>query len=317
MFFRLFLTVLGAFLMMLPGYLARRRGYLTAEMLNSLSRIHVAAIYPCLIFTVITRRFSLSDLAEAWVLPACSFGIMVLGWGIGWTAATLMRMRPSPQRSAMLFQCTINNYSFLPLTLISGLSGPEYVAALLISTLGAEAALWTLGVHAIGGAGLTRENLKHLLSPPLLAMYAAGACLVGMHLGGIDRSVLSEPGSPLFILHNSLYILGQGTIPLAMIIAGARMAMLTWHDVRRPLGWATTALRVVVIPLVALALLQVLPISEINRQVMSIVAVMPVAIMSTLFSELYGGDKELVNGTVLMSHLVSLATIPLLLAWTL
>ncbi|MBN1943497.1 MAG: AEC family transporter [Phycisphaerae bacterium] len=317
MFLRLLLTVLGAFVMMLPGYIARRRGYITAEMVTGLARVHVGAIYPCLIFTTITRQFSLADLERAWVLPACSLGIMVLGWGIGLAAGTAMRLHPGPQKSAMQFQCTINNYSFLPLTLISGLFGSDYVAALLLSTLGAELALWTLGVHAIGGKGLGREHLRHLLSPPLLAMYAAGACLVGMHLGGISRSILAEPGSNVYVLHNSLYILGQGTIPLAMIIAGARLATLTWKDVHLPLTWATTALRLVAIPLAAVALLHVLPLTETVRQVMTVVAVMPVSVASMLFSELYGGDKDLINGTVLLSHLLALATIPLLLAWTL
>jgi predicted permease len=317
MFLRLVLTVLGVFVMMAPGYIGRRRGFISAEMVTGLARVQVGAIYPCLIFTVITRQFSLSDLGHAWILPACSFGIMVLGWGIGLLAGGALRMPPGPRKSAMLFQCTINNYSFFPLALISGMYGTEHIAALILSTLGAELALWTVGVYALGGERLRWRNLQHLLSPPLLGMYAAGACLVGMYLGGIDRKILESPGSNVFVLHNALYILGQGTVPLGMIIAGARLATLTWKDVRVPLTWAVTALRLVAIPLAAIVLLRCLPLTEMVRQVMTVVAVMPVSVASMLFSELYGGDKNLINGTVLLSHLLSLATIPPLLAWAL
>jgi len=317
MFIRLLLTVLGAFLMMAPGYIARRRGYITAEMVTGLARVHVNAIYPFLIFTVITKQFTLPAMGGAWVLPACSAGIMVLGCVIGAIAVVVMRLKSGPMKSAMLFQCTINNYSFLPLTIISGLFDTKYVAALLLSTLGAELAIWTLGVYAISHEGLRWGHLRHLLSPPLLGMYAAGMCLVGMYFGGVDSSVLTSPGSNVYVIHNSLYILGQGTIPLAMIIAGARLATLTWRDVHLPLTWITSVLRLVAIPLAAIALLNVLPLRTMDRQVMTVVAVMPVSLASMVFSELYGGDKTLISGSVLLSHILALATIPLLLAWAL
>lgn len=317
MFIRLLLTVLGMFFIMSPGFIARRRGYITADMVKTLARLHVNAIYPCLIFTAITRQFTLSALGKAWVLPAGSAGIMVLGCIIGVIVLSLLRIKAGPAKSSVLFQCTINNYSFLPLTLISGLFNSEYVAAVILSTLGAELTVWTLGIYVLSHEGFSWSHLRHLLSPPLLAMYAAGACLVGMHFGGVDPSVLTTPGTNISVIYNSLYLLGQGTVPVAMIIAGARIATLTWKDVHLPLAWVTTGLRLIVIPLAAIGLLNLLPMDTMSRQVLTIVAVMPVALASMVYNELYGGDKNLINGTVLLSHGLALATIPLLLAWTL
>jgi predicted permease len=46
------------------------------------------------------------------------------------------------------------------------------------------------------------------------------------------------------------------------------------------------------------------------QNVMLIVAVMPNAISSLVLGEIYGGDQKLLSGTVLISHILALVTIP-------
>ena len=116
-----------------------------------------------------------------------------------------------------------------------------------------------------------------------------------------------------FYLHNTLKTIGQGTVPLAMTIAGARISQLKLHDVHNKIVYILTALRLLVIPIVAIFIIWTLPISQEYKTILYIVAVMPVSLNSLLINELYGGNRELVTGSVLLSHLLALITIPLLL----
>jgi len=93
------------------------------------------------------------------------------------------------------FQCTINNYSFLPIMLATTLLDEQGVAQIIFSALGAELVVWTLGLQALtgkpasagrgdgapssraarwaDGARRLAAGLRNLASMPLLAMAAA------------------------------------------------------------------------------------------------------------------------------------------------
>ena len=68
------------------------------------------------------------------------------------------------------------------------------------------------------------------------------------------------------------------------------------------------------IPIIALLLLRLLPLPIAERQVLTLVAVMPVSLASITFAKVFHGDEAFVSSTVLITHLLALATIPLLLA---
>jgi predicted permease len=64
------------------------------------------------------------------------------------------------------------------------------------------------------------------------------------------------------------------------------------------------------IPLIGL-----IPMETAARGILCIIAVMPSAMVSVLFSERYGGDTDFIAGGLLLTHLWALITVPLFLAW--
>jgi predicted permease len=113
---------------------------------------------------------------------------------------------------------------------------------------------------------------------------------------------------------NTLKIIGSATIPLAMIVAGARIAMIDLSGFNNSRVWILTCLRLIVIPLTALSILKLIAIPEDTERILMVVAVMPTSIASIMMSEIYGGDKEFMTVTVVSSHLLSIITIPVLLS---
>ena len=56
---------------------------------------------------------------------------------------------------------------------------------------------------------------------------------------------------------------------------------------------------------------------EMAYGILAVVAVMPAAVASLVFSERFGGDSDFIAATLLITHLGAIVTIPLLLAWAL
>ncbi len=110
---------------------------------------------------------------------------------------------------------------------------------------------------------------------------------------------------------------GRATIAVSMIVSGSRIAALDvkssidWH------GWMLSALRLIVTPVLFILLLKMIPMDETAYGILCVIAVMPAAVTSLVFSERVDGDSDFIAATLLVTHLGAIITIPLLLAWAL
>ena len=108
----------------------------------------------------------------------------------------------------------------------------------------------------------------------------------------------------------TIYQLGQATIPLSMIMVGGRMGKIKMNDLKIFDIWMVTLFRLVIIPFISVVVLKNMFPNHSFLNVMLIVAVMPNSIASLVVGELYGADQKLMSGTVLVTHILSLFTIP-------
>ncbi|MFA4944006.1 MAG: AEC family transporter [Lentisphaeria bacterium] len=312
----LFWNLLAILLLMAPGVWLRRTGVVTDEAAARMARFVFTAAYPCLIFAAISERYTAPALLRAWALPVGVFGIVVVGWLAGLAVARLLRFATPAQKHAFIFQCGFNNYSFLALPLVEALWGAEAGAMLLLSTVGAELGVWTLGVTTLGGHGFHwRQLLTLARRPPLLALAAAGAWLAVRDLLGLPPVLETlHSGTAGTAIFRAVKLLGGATIPLSMTVAGCSLAVLPPRELRNRLVWLASALRLLAIPALVLLGLRLLPIPADQLRVLSVVAVMPAAVASISLCKVYGGDEHLTAGTVLLTHLAAAATVPILLA---
>ncbi len=310
----IFLRLLSVFLMIGIGWIARRRQMLDADTTRNLSRLLTSFFYPALIFTSMLRNFDAGGLAAHWLLPVGGFLIMLLGFGIGLLVERFLVDPHSRQGHAFLFQCTVNNYSFLPMPLALMLWGEAGVAGLIFSTLGPEVAVWTLGVYALSGRQLRRESLRHLVNAPLLTMAAALVLILlrdGLPSNAVSFLALPAMQASSDAIMAALTLIGGATIPIAMIVAGSRMAGLKGHHLFSRLQVSVGVLRLLLIPAAAILLIRLLSLPAEVERILCLVAVMPSAIASVVLSEIYRADSEIAASSVLITHLLCLLTIPL------
>ena len=64
-----FLKIAAMFLVIVGGWLARRRGFLAADFTATLSRLVVDVAFPALVFTQMLRTVDAAALREGWMAP--------------------------------------------------------------------------------------------------------------------------------------------------------------------------------------------------------------------------------------------------------
>jgi len=314
------LQVLFVLALMATGWVARKKGLVSATGSREMARVLVAIIYPCLIFSSITH-LNIQALAENWMMPVMALAIAGTVLVLGLTALSFMKGLDRQRANAFLFQNTVNNYLFLPLPLVMLLWGAEGVALLVFASLGFELTVWTVGVLLFNRTSKVSEGIRMMFGPPLIALIFSICWVCIRDLSGLDlpsSGLLSDLLRRLLgLLYFGTETVGKATIAVSMIVAGSRIAAL---DVRAAFDrqvWIVAALRLLITPVVFILILKQIPMSEMAYGILAVVAVMPAAIASLIFSERFGGDSEFIATTLIVTHLGAIVTIPLLLAWAL
>lgn len=289
------LKILAMFLVILVGWMARRRGYLSAETTRALSRFVVDLTMPALIFTQMLGTVSGESLRADWFLPLLGGGVLILGNLVGLGLAPLFTRRG--ERSTFIFLAMIANWVYLPLPIIQTLYGADGVRMLLLTNVGSQIVLWTLGVWALRGGRPDLSSLKNLATNPGLiatfvgiavALFVPGAKSLDMlaNASATGGHAVTAGGGALVAsaFYAALKLVGDMTVPLSLVMTGAQLGELEIAD-HRP-SWPLTGVilaRLAVAPvfavLICLAIARLwAPIPETPRMVAYIIACMPVAI---------------------------------------
>jgi hypothetical protein len=309
--------IAAMFLVIVVGWLARRRGFLAAEFTATLSRLVVDVAFPALVFTQMLRTVDAGALRAEWFSPLLSALIIFGAYFVGLAASPLF-CGPA-QRNTFIFLVTIPNWVFLPLPIAEALYGAAGVRTVLLCNAGAQLVLWSFGVWILHGG--IRQALQNLLTNTGLWATALGIVLALLFpavrgLETINAATASLGGVLGGALVQALAMVGSLTIPLSLLTIGAQLGELTivLHRFRRPL-WGVMLARLILAPLVILALGYAamragVRIPDTTRMVCYLIATMPVAISCSVMTERYGGDVPLAAEGTFYSTLFSLLTVP-------
>jgi predicted permease len=240
---------------------------------------------------------------------------MFLGYIFGFFFIKLLRFESDDEKKAFHFQCVMNNYSFVPLPLALIFFGEKGAAVVILCSLGAEFAIWTLGLASLQGFSIDKKMLKIFSVPPMLALYLS--IFLILISGFTDINFKNSSSSLLKNLMITIRMIGGATIPVAMIVCGGRMGLAPVSRIFRANVFILSFVRLVIIPAAIILILSLLPIDALYFKVISIIAVMPTAIASIVMSEIYGGDKDFMTATVLVTNIAGLVTIPIILFFVL
>jgi len=301
-----FLTVLGAVVPVFGiagvGLVIRKLNWLTEEADQSLLRVNINLLLPCLILDAAIGNPALSRLSNLVLAPAVGFGTVALGVLLALAARPLHGLTERRAERTFAVCVGIYNYGYVPLPLALLLFNKETAGVLFVHNVGVEMALWTLGVMLLTGGSVWRDWRK-IVNAPLVAIMLA----VALNALGWDTLV------PKVIL-TAVHWLGQCAIPMALILIGAIVADHL-HEFRSASGWRVIGtavwLRLGVLPVLFLLLAKYLPASVELKRVIVLEAAMPAAVFPIVMARHYQGDPAIAMRVVIGTSVVGLVTIPL------
>ena len=311
----MFIRVASIFLMILAGFTARRRGILTAESTRSVSSMMMDYVYPPMIFASLTGGYTFREVMKSWSYPVSELLMMLIGFVVSGLVVRFFRGRSDGERRIFHYQCTLNNFMFLPLPLVLQLFGAKGAAILSLAYVGGEIGVWTLGVVAIKG-GFSLKELRKVFCTPMIAIILAVAVLLLVDLfSGLAPAEGSLWKTAFQGVMTACQGLGGCTVGLSMIVAGSNMATLKMSRIYEPFHLTLAFLRLLLIPALSLLAMRLLPIPEEGRLVCYLVALMPCSVGSVAYSSYFNADVETAATAVLTTHIGCLLTIPLWMAW--
>ena len=299
MLIKIIYAIIEMFCMFGVGALAMRLKFIEEKDLSKLGQLIIDIMFPMLAFSSITSTFDPSKLNELWMLPALGFGLMLFGGVTGFAFRYGMRNKSKDRIITFHHFCAINNYVFLPLIILQSLWGMKYVALLLVMNIGSTLGFWTIGVGILSG-GCIKKTIKNIFSVNLFAVLLALAfCFLKIPVPTLAANVFAK--------------IGGIAVPLMLVVIGAAIWNSAHHLLKNKWDIIYLAsIRLVILPLMLAAILNLLPLPPEVFRVAFIVSLMPVSASAVVFMRRFGGDPDLAAQAAVITTLLSVLTIPLM-----
>lgn len=254
------------------------------------TRLGMSLATPCLIFVSLMQ----SDIAPS-ALGALSLAGFAAYGLVSLVMAVLVavgRMDRQTFLAPLIFSNTGN--LGLPLALFAfGDVGLSYAVVVFAVSAMIQ---FTFGIWLVSGGG----SLWKMVQEPLVPATVLGVVFLVM-----------EWTTPRF-LTNALELIGQMAIPIMLITLGVAVARLSIGAFGRPL--VLSVLKVLISAGCASAAGWWFGLEPVAFGVLVLQVATPVAVTSYMLAEKYGADAEAVAGLVVVSTLLSVLTLPVILA---
>ncbi|MEI6167840.1 MAG: AEC family transporter [bacterium] len=313
-----FLKITVMFLVMVVGWWSARRQHLSPTLTKAMSVLVVQLTFPALVFVQMLETVSISSLQRGWWIPVFAGLSIVLAAWAGRGAVGFFGVS-AESRKTFVFLVALPNWVFLPLPIAAGLYGAEGVRFVLLYNLGAQITLWTYCIRLLKAEEVESQSAWRMLLSNAGVMATVAGVILALCWPGMTTQAEAGPFRGLAIngVLGALKMIGDLTIPLSLLVAGAQLAdlMKTSQFQWRPLIGVTLA-RLALAPFVTLLALKVVTmlvgvrLTELEFVTSTVIVTMPVAISCSMFADHYNGDRGLTASAIFITTLLSLLTVP-------
>lgn len=290
------------FVVILLGYVAKRLHFLGDAFWPDAEKATYYLFFPA----ILVSKLAVADIGgdHVWPMSLATMGAVLAMAALQLAARRFLGL-DGPAFSSV-FQGAIRPNTYVGLAAAYGLFGDEGVtlSAVVLVTLIPTVNVLSVAVlsryGSRGGGGLPRV-LRELARNPLVL-----ACLLGF---AINLARIPVPESVMSVLTS----LGSAALPIGLLAVGAGLEVRAIGQRR----WAVvygTAIKLVLLPLLAALGCAALGVTGHPRVVTIVYAALPVAVSSYILTRQMGGDERLMASIITVQTLAAIATMPLMLA---
>ncbi|REE91771.1 AEC family transporter [Cupriavidus plantarum] len=286
MFARIVSIITPVILIILIGWIYGRRAH---PDMTGINRATLDVIAPLLVVSAfISKDFVLADQL---VLLACAVAV-VLGSGVlAYVAARLLRADPRTFVPPMMF----NNSGNMGLPLSVFAFGPAGLAPAVALFAMSNLMHFTIGLKIVN----RHASLAQIARNPMVLATVGGVAL------SLAKPwfALPEP------IYESIKLLGDATVPLMLFALGVRMKDVNLRN------WGMGMWGAAVCPLagiaVALLLVAVVPMTDLQRGLLFVFAALPPAVLNFLVADHFRQEPDQVASIVLLGNIGAVVFVPI------
>ena len=304
--------MLMMFFLIAVGFVLRKKKLLPENAHTTMSKMETFIFVPALsLFTMMTKC-TVQTFKENSVLILYGVSITLFGIALAYPLSRLFvrnwkqSAKEEYQRNVFKYALTFGNFGFMGNFIVLGIWGSDMffkysLFTMMVSVLCNSWGLFIL-IPKDKSAGVLKNLKKGLLTPPIIALVS------GMIIGLLNVAQYI-PSFVTSALENASKCQG----PVAMVLAGFVIGSYNFKElITNKKVYAVTALRLVVIPAVMMVLLRLLGTSEEIMTFALICFATPLGLNTIVFPAAYGGDTKVGASMAMVSHTLSVITIPLM-----
>ncbi len=279
-------TVIPIFSIILVGYAIGKYKKIDIQAFVNLI-VYIAG--PCLIFASIARSdINLTDFTTIAGAALAIILIMAL-------ATYLIFKLTNSDRKGLYLPMVFGNTSYLGYPVALFAFGMDGLSRAVVYDMMNSLVIFSLGIYIVHH----KNELQEAFKVPLL--YAV--------VIGLAVNLLQIPVPDL--VFTPIELIGMITIPLALLVLGYKLTEIKISAVK--IAILASVFRIGGGVLVALAIINLLSIDGLVKDIIVLQAAMPSAVMAMILAAKYNRDASLVASVVLITTVLSMISIPLIL----
>ncbi|MFB1049773.1 AEC family transporter [Paraliobacillus sp. JSM ZJ581] len=291
--------------MLLPIFSVFAIGFIGKKLwsidVKPIATMAIYLLYPFLAFQTFYQNPINLDYFYMFIYLAllCLFSILIcyiIGVMKGWSKRQLSGL--------ILASSFMNNGNYgAPLVLlVFGETGFHYAVILMVLQ---QLIMCTVGIYVAAQGGQTEQTyspLKEVIKVPIV--YGA---LAGVIFNGLEIRLTQE-------ITTVVNMLADAAIPTVMIVLGMQLATISLKKIEFGNLSIALVIRLAIAPVIAAIITLFLPIDEMAKQIMILTAAMPTAANTTMYAVKFNAKPMFVSSATLTSTLLSVITLPIVLA---
>lgn len=304
--------MLMMFTLILVGFILRKKSLLPDNSHTAMSKLETFVLAPALSLYNMMTKCNVKTFSENWTLILYGLVIILCAVALSYPLSKLFirNSKGSPeleyQRNVYKYAMTFGNFGFMGNFLVLSVWGNDFFYKYSLFALFINIICYSWGLYILipkeKSLGLAANLKKGLITPPTVALVA------GILLGllGVGKYV------PDFMI-SALQSAGDCYGPIAMLLAGFVIGGYNFKElILNKKVYVATLLRLIVIPSVLMLILGALKVDK-EIMILALIAfATPLGLNTIVYPAAYGGDPKTGASMAMISHTLSVVTIPLM-----
>lgn len=292
--------MLVLFIFMALGFFLNKKRLLPLDDSVVLSKLETYAFVPCLVFSVFYKYCTVENFKQKWTYMLYGAAVMAVSLPIGIVLAKFFA-KDGYLKKIYTYSFAVANFSFMGNAVVLGVFGEKVLFDYMIFTLPFNLYVYSIGTASlIPTEGGKKLSVKTFVNPIFISLILGAFCgLLSVTLPKFITTAISSAGacmSPLAMLL-TCFVIGEYSLKT---LAGDKKVYLA------------SVIRLIILPAIFMAVLLLLKTDKAIIRVALCATAMPLGLNTVVFPAAYGGDTTPGAGMALISHLISIITIPVM-----